>query len=162
MSNGLTPPPERDFPAGRLQQRKEQLVSQISADSSVFVPQPSAATPRVCGRHRRRRPPQRGHLRRVRRSPGPRHRSTTIGCYETDSLEANTAVLAAGTKSPVAACARAYASAFPGSQQPAHFAACVLPSGAVGVFPSETTGDTCKNLGLATVAGTRGSQPGSK
>ena len=38
MSNGLTPPPERDFPAGRLQQRKEQLVSEISSDSTVFVP----------------------------------------------------------------------------------------------------------------------------
>ena len=33
----------------------------------------------------------------------------TIGCYETDSLNANTAVLASGTKSPVAACARSSA-----------------------------------------------------
>ena len=41
-----------------------------------------------------------------------------------------------------------YASAFPGSQQPAHFAACVLPSGSIGVFPS-TSGDTCKSLGLS-------------
>lgn len=32
MSIGLTPPPERAFPAGRLQQRKEQLVSQIQAE----------------------------------------------------------------------------------------------------------------------------------
>jgi hypothetical protein len=32
MTNRLTPPPEREFPAGRLQQRKEQLVSQIQAD----------------------------------------------------------------------------------------------------------------------------------
>jgi hypothetical protein len=81
---------------------------------------------------------------------------TTIGCYQTDSLEANSAAIAAGKKSPTVACARAYASAFPGSRQPAHFAACVLPSGEVGVFPSQTTGDTCKNLGLAVVAGTRG------
>jgi hypothetical protein len=73
----------------------------------------------------------------------------TIGCYETDSLDANTAVLAHGTDSPVAACSREYASAFPGSQQPAHFTACVLPSGSIGVFPS-MSGDTCKGLGLAT------------
>jgi len=33
MSTQLTPPPERDFPRGRLQQRKEQLVSQIQADA---------------------------------------------------------------------------------------------------------------------------------
>lgn len=32
MSTRLTPPPERDFPAGRLQQRKEQLVSQIHTE----------------------------------------------------------------------------------------------------------------------------------
>ena len=155
MSNGLTPPPERDFPAGRLQQRKEQLVSEISPDSSVFVPSRrrrllvfavaiavvvllSAAT-------------YAGYV-----LTGAARPVTTIGCYQTDSLEANTAAIAAGTKSPVVACAHAYASAFPGSPQPAQFAACVLPSGAVGVFPSETTGDTCKNLGLAAVAGTRG------
>lgn len=32
MSTNLTPPPERNFPAGRLQARKEQLVSQIHAE----------------------------------------------------------------------------------------------------------------------------------
>ena len=73
----------------------------------------------------------------------------TIGCYESDSLDANTAVLAAGTSSPVAACAVKYASAFPGSPRPSEFAACVLPSGSVGVFPGDTAGDTCKSLGLA-------------
>ena len=72
----------------------------------------------------------------------------TIGCYETDSLDANTAVLASGKDSPVAACARTYASAFPGSQQPAHFTACALPSGSIGVFPGDS-GDTCKSLGLS-------------
>ena len=78
----------------------------------------------------------------------------TIGCYESDSLDANTAVLAAGTKSPVTACAAKYASAFPGTQRPAAFAACVLPSGSVGVFPGDTTSDICKSLGLANVART--------
>lgn len=75
----------------------------------------------------------------------------TIGCYETDSLDANTAVIASGTGSPVAACAHTYASAFPGSQQPTHFSACALPSEVVGVFPS-TAGDTCKSLGLTPAA----------
>jgi hypothetical protein len=32
MSTSLTPPPERDFPAARLEQRKEQLVSQIHSE----------------------------------------------------------------------------------------------------------------------------------
>lgn len=78
----------------------------------------------------------------------------TIGCYETDSLDSNTAVLAHGTKDPVGTCASTYASAFPNSQPPAHFAACVLPSGAVGVFPS-TSVDTCKSLGLTPAAAGR-------
>ena len=72
----------------------------------------------------------------------------TIGCYESDSLDANTAVLATGTKSPVSACSATYASAFPGTQPPSTFAACVLPSGSVGVFPGDSAGDTCKSLGL--------------
>ena len=73
----------------------------------------------------------------------------TIGCYETDSLDANTAVLASGVNAPVASCAARFASAFPGSPRPASFAACVLPSGSIGVFPGDTAGDTCKSLGLA-------------
>ena len=73
----------------------------------------------------------------------------TIGCYESDSLDANTAVLSAGTKSPVAACAATYASAFPRSPRPTGFAACVLPSGSIGVFPGDTAGETCKSLGLS-------------
>ena len=36
MSTGLTPPPERDFPAARLQQRKEQLVARIEADQRAL------------------------------------------------------------------------------------------------------------------------------
>ena len=84
----------------------------------------------------------------------------TIGCYETDSLDANTAVLAPGTDSPVAACARDYASAFPGSPQPAHFAACVLPSGSIGVFPSTPRATPARASGSPTVAGTRGTQRG--
>jgi len=147
MSIRLTPPPERDLPTGRLQLRKEQLVSQIYGSVA----------------------PSRHHARRIlvvaaalaitgilaaaayagyalTRSATP---VATIGCYESDTLDANTAVLATGVDSPVAACTRAYASAFPSAQQPKHFVACMLPSGSVGVFPSDTMSDTCKSLGLA-------------
>jgi hypothetical protein len=144
MSIRLTPPPERDFPTGRLQQRKEQLVSRISGTSATLAPSRSrrilviAAAFGVAGILA-------AAAYALTRSVTP---VATIGCYETDSLNANTAVLASGTKSPVAACARKYASAFPDAQQPARFTACVLPSGSVGVFPSNS-GDTCKSLGLA-------------
>jgi len=76
----------------------------------------------------------------------------SIGCYQTASLDANTAVLARTAESPVAACARVWASAFPDTPQPVSFAACVLPSGVAAVFPADPKGDTCRNLGLPFLA----------
>jgi len=145
MSTRLTPPSEREFPAGRLQLRKEQLVSEIYSAPAA---------------------PMRHHPRRVLvlaaafavagvltaagyggyKLAHPATPVPTIGCYETDSLDANTAVLTSGIHSPVAACAKTYASAFPGSLPPVSFAACVLPSGSVGVFPGDAS--TCTSLGL--------------
>jgi hypothetical protein len=147
MSTGLTPPPERDFPAGRLQQRKEQLVSQIyAADAAPTRHHPRrvlalAAALAVAG-----------ILAAAAYAGYALTRATpvaTIGCYESDSLDANTAVLTSGAGSPVAACAATFASAFPDAQKPASFTACVLGSGSVGVFPSDAAGDTCKSLGLS-------------
>ena len=43
----------------------------------------------------------------------PATQLASIGCYESDSLDANTAVLGSGVASPVAACAGAYASCVP-------------------------------------------------
>jgi hypothetical protein len=148
MTIRLTPPPERDFPAERLQQRKEQLVSRIFGTSAATAQRyprrilVCVAAFAIAGVFAAAA--YAGYA--LTRPATP---VATIGCYETDSLDANTAVIASGTDSPVAACAGKYASAFPGSQQPARFAACVLPSGSVGVFPGDTTGDTCKSLGLA-------------
>jgi hypothetical protein len=42
MTRDLTPTPERAFPAGRLQQRKEQLVSHIHAEQSPLLAAPSS------------------------------------------------------------------------------------------------------------------------
>ena len=147
MSIHLTPPPERDFPAGRLQLRKEQLVSQIFA----------TAGPRATRRPRRGlvlvlAAVTAGLLATAAYGGYVLTRSATpvesIGCYQTVSLTANTAVFAAGNRSPVVACAESWSSAFPGVAQPASFAACVLDSGAIGVFPADI-GDPCAKLGLA-------------
>ena len=148
MSFRLTPPPERDFPAGRLPQRKEQLVSEIFATTA----RPASRYPRrilvsvaaIAGAGIFAAAAYAGYA--LIRPVTP---VATISCYETDSLGANTAVLTSGIHSPVAACAGKYASAFPDSPRPAQFAACVLPSGSIGVFPGDTAGDTCKSLGLA-------------
>ncbi len=161
MSIRLTPPPERVFPAGRLQQRKEQLVSELYGASAA---------------------PSQHHPRRILvlaaafavagilaaagyagfKLTHPVTPVATIGCYETDSLDANTSVLASGRQSPVAACSAIYASAFPGSERPASFAACVLPSGSIGVFPSDAESDTCKSLGLSDGAKAPGVQQQTK
>lgn len=77
----------------------------------------------------------------------------SIGCYETVSLTANTAVVAAGSGSPVVTCGEKWSSAFPGVAPPASFAACVLDSGAIGVFPADT-GNPCAKLGLSALART--------
>ena len=147
MNSPLTPPPEREFPAGRLQQRKEQLVSQLYGASAAPTQHPRrilvlAAAFALAGILAAAA--YAGYA--LTRSAIP---VATIGCYESDSLDANTTVLAHGTDSPVAACAGIYASVFPGSPRPASFAACVLPSGSIGVFPSNAGSDTCKNLGLS-------------
>ncbi len=78
----------------------------------------------------------------------------SIGCYERDSLNADTAVLPSGILSPVSACAATYASAFPNAQRPASFAACVVPSGSIGVFPADNAQDTCRSLGLPNLSQT--------
>ena len=151
MSIRLSPPPEREFPTGGLQRRKEQLVSQISAAPvlprrprrilvvAVAIAVAGILSAAAYGGYKLTRPAK---------------PVATLGCYQTDSLDADTAVVAHGLDSPVATCAHTYASAFPGSQPPTHFAACVLPSGSVGVFPA-TSADTCKGLGLAAAPPTR-------
>lgn len=159
MSVRLTLPPERDFPMGRLQQRKEQLVSQIAADT---------AAPR-----RLKRRPRRVLVVAVTFAAAgvlaaaaygayvltqPATQLASIGCYESDSLDANTAVLSPGIASPVATCAGTYASAFPTAQPPTSFVACVLPSGSVGVFPADNGTETCKSLGLSELAQTHATQ----
>lgn len=153
MTTRLIPPPERDFPAGRLQLRKERLVSDISAASMA---------------------PAAGRSRRVLATAiavgtaavlaaaayagyvltRPATQLESIGCYESASLTADTAVVPSGSASPVAACANIWSSAFPAAERPTNFAACVLDSGAIAVFPVQSTAEPCAQLGLPRLAQT--------
>ena len=72
-----------------------------------------------------------------------------IGCYRAASLEADTAVISADGRSPAAACADVWRYEF--GREPPSLHACVLESGAVGVFPG-ANGETCRRLGLAELA----------
>ena len=92
MNGPLTPPPEREFPAGRLQQRKEQLVSQLYGASAAPTPHHPrrilvlAAALAIAGILAAAA--YAGYA--LTRSATP---VATIGCYESDSLNANTSVL---------------------------------------------------------------------
>lgn len=72
----------------------------------------------------------------------------SIGCYDRASLSANTAVVSADGRDPVAICTDVWQQGALGEPIPTRLEACVLQSGAIGVFPSARNG-TCGALGLA-------------
>src|SRR5262249_30370384 len=73
----------------------------------------------------------------------------SIGCYDAPSLHANTAIVSADARDPVAICAGVWQEGALGENIPRQLDACVLQSGAIGVFPRSNGGDTCGSLGLA-------------
>ena len=76
----------------------------------------------------------------------------TVACFAAADLQAETAVVGTGEGGPVATCARLRERGYPGGAKPSASRACVLESGAVGVFPEATGRDVCLDLGLATVS----------
>jgi hypothetical protein len=73
----------------------------------------------------------------------------SIGCFERTSETSNTTIVEADGRDPVAVCAEVWQQgAFGAAPRPDHLEACVLESGAVGVFPSSGAG-ACTRLGLA-------------
>jgi hypothetical protein len=72
----------------------------------------------------------------------------SIGCFDRASLRANTAVVSADGRDPVAICSEVWAQGALGRPVPQRLEACVLQTGAIGVFPSAGA-DTCGALGLA-------------
>lgn len=77
----------------------------------------------------------------------------TIGCYAAADLQAKTAVVPADGRAPVAACRELWRLGEFGAQPTPPLQACVLPSGAIGVFPKHQQ-DTCGALGLPPVPST--------
>jgi hypothetical protein len=138
--------PERDLPPGRLQRRKEQLVNEFSMWDRT-------------ARRRRRRlmlvlVPAVIVLLSVTGfttyalTREPTHLES-IGCYETASLDGNVAVVNADGRDPTAICNEIWQRGdIPGEPVPGSLAACVLESGAIGVFPSSGPA-ACEELGLA-------------
>lgn len=75
----------------------------------------------------------------------------TIGCYANLSLESRTVVVPANGSSSVQRCRDVWRRGDFGSPSSPRLQACVLPSGAVGVFPSPN-GGACQQLKLAPAA----------
>lgn len=76
----------------------------------------------------------------------------SIGCYATANLEADTTVVSADGRDPIAICAELWREGVVGAgRAPAELTACVLTSGAAAVFPAAGR-DTCNSLGLAKLA----------
>ena len=73
----------------------------------------------------------------------------SIGCYDRADLGSNTAVVNADGREPVAICADVWRQGALGNGKvPKRLEACVLETGAIGVFPSAAA-NTCGKLGLA-------------
>jgi hypothetical protein len=146
MTDELHVPAERGFPPGRLQRRQEHLVSELSAWDGA-------------ARHRRRRlflvlVPAAALLLAVMGfttyalTREPTHLEN-VGCFETAELDGNVAIVSADGRPPTAICAELWQQGAIGNDAaPNNLAACVLDTGAIGVFPS-SGGNTCERLGLA-------------
>jgi hypothetical protein len=146
MNDDTRNPARRDLPPGRLQVRKEHLVSEV------------ATWDRAAKRRRRRLalvlvPAVLAVLAVTGFTTYALTREPThlesIDCFETADLDGNIAVVNADGSAPTAICAELWRRGDMGPMPaPEGLAACVLETGAVGVFPS-SGGDTCERLGLA-------------
>lgn len=146
MTDELRIPPDRDLPPGRLERRRAHVVRELSlaAASSrrrrrrlALIAVPAAIVVLAAS----------GFTTYVlTREPT---QLDTIGCFETPDVDGSVAVVNADGRDPRAICAELWRDgALRGRPMPERFAACVLQTGAVGVFPSSEPG-TCERLGLA-------------
>ena len=147
MTAQLQLPEARDLPPGRLERRASHLVSELALQQA----------PR---RRRRRRlviALAAATLVLVAATGfttysllrEPTH-LMSIGCYETASESANVTIVDSDGRSPVEICAELWQAGTMGAPMPSALAACVLGTGAIGVFPGSREG-TCAGLGLADV-----------
>lgn len=138
-------PAERDLPAGRLQRRREHLVSELRTWDQTT-------------RRRRRRLALvvATGLVAILAATGfttyalvrePTHLES-VGCYDKASLDANVTVVGVDERTPTELCGEVWRTGGFGEEGASpELTGCVLPTGAVGVFPGPTA--TCSDLGLA-------------
>src|ERR671918_1079565 len=146
MNDETRIPAQRDLPPGGLQLRKEHLVRQVTMwDRAaqrrrrrlalVLVPAVLAVLA-ITG------------FTTYALTREPTHLES-VGCFETADLDGNIAIVNADGRDPTEICAELWRRGDIGpGPAPESLAACVLETGAIGVFPS-TGKDTCEQLGRA-------------
>jgi hypothetical protein len=151
MNDETRIPAQRDLPSGRLQLRREHLVSEVTMWDReaqrrsrrlalVLVPAVLAVLA-VTG------------FTTYALTREPTHLES-VGCFETAELDGNIAVVNADGRTPTAICAELWRQGDIGpGPAPESLAACVLETGTVGVFPSSGD-DTCAQFGLAELPST--------
>ena len=146
MNDDTRIPAERDLPPERLQLRKEHLVKEVTMWEraaqrrrrrlALVLAAAVLAVLAVTGFTTYALTREPSHLE-------------SVGCFETADLAGNIAVVNADGRTPTAVCAELWRQGEIGpGPAPESLAACVLQTGAVGVFPSSGE-DTCAQLGLA-------------
>lgn len=145
MTAQLQLPDARDLPPGRLERRARHLVSELELREPprrrrrLVIALAAAALVLVAATgfttYSLLREPT--HL-------------MSIGCFETASRSADVTIVDIDGRTPVVICAELWRGGTMGGPMPRALAACVLGTGAIGVFPGSGEG-TCAALGLADV-----------
>lgn len=135
-------PAERDFPPGQLERRSRHLVRELSATRRrrrlvlTLVPAVlvllTAAT---------------GFTAYSLLRTEPSH-FESIGCYDRADLRANVTIISSDARGALAQCRDLWSQGAMGTVVPDRFAACVLSTGPIAVFPS-VDDETCERMGLA-------------
>ena len=148
MSDETRIPAQRDLPPGRLQLRKEHLVGEVTMWDreakrrkrrlALVLAPVVLAVLAVTG----------FTTYALTREPT---RLESVGCFETAELVGNIAIVNADGRAPTAICAELWRQGDMGpGPAPENLAACVLETGAIGVFPSSGK-NSCQQLGLANI-----------
>jgi hypothetical protein len=140
--NELRVPDRRDLPVARIEAQREFLLGEVTRRPRVqrrrmaIVLVPAAVIVAAAT-----------GFTTYALTRTPKHLES-IGCYDSARLSANVAVVDADGRMPTAICAGVWRQGALGPATPKQLQACVLSTGAIGVFPRPGS-DVCSALGLA-------------
>ena len=141
MTQKLRIPDRRELPAAWIELRREQLLGELEPHPQRRRRLVIALVPAVLVLLAATA------FTTYKLTRNPTHLES-VGCYDRASLSGNTAIVGADGRDPVAICSDIWQQGALGKPIPRQLQACVLQTGAIGVFPV-TRRNTCGELGLA-------------